>query len=198
MTHTAFVKPPFWRALLHVLIAASVAVGTFVLHQPTARADEDSCLETIQLLANWGRREAARGVTSKMLGELHRMMEEIDQCYAQRPGPTDGTDTAAGVEFQGMGADATRWRPLVAAYFDSADVDRALCLMSRESGGNPNAVNQSSGAAGLMQVMPFWATSYGYTVEDLLKPNVNLWVAGQIRKKQGWVAWSPYLRGACH
>ncbi len=36
------------------------------------------------------------------------------------------------------------------AYFAASDVDKALRVISCESGGDPNAVNRSSGAAGLV------------------------------------------------
>jgi len=89
------------------------------------------------------------------------------------------------------------WRPLIALYFNAEDVDRVACLMEKESAGDPEARNPSTGAAGLMQVMPFWAKSHGYGYHDLFKPGINLWIASQIKDQQGWKAWSPYLRGSC-
>ena len=82
--------------------------------------------------------------------------------------------------------------------FDDDDPHRVLCLMEKESGGNPDARNRSSGAAGLMQVMPGWADVFGYDVDDLFEPTVNLWIASRILEEQGWIAWTPYLRGLCH
>ncbi|HET7847210.1 MAG TPA: transglycosylase SLT domain-containing protein [Acidimicrobiia bacterium] len=93
--------------------------------------------------------------------------------------------------------EAEWWRPMVALYFEPGDVDRVICLMEKESGGDPEARNPSTGAAGLMQVMPFWAKTHGYSYEELFDPGINLWVASRIRDQQGWPAWSPYLRGAC-
>jgi soluble lytic murein transglycosylase-like protein len=101
------------------------------------------------------------------------------------------------IRYQEVGLDAEWWRPLVALYFEPEDVDRAVCLMAKESGGDPGARNINTGAAGLMQVMPFWAGSLGYSYEDLFDPGINLWIASQIRDQQGWSAWSPYLRGSC-
>jgi hypothetical protein len=96
-----------------------------------------------------------------------------------------------------IGVDAEWWRPMVALYFEPQDVERAMCLMVKESGGDPEARNSSSDAAGLMQVMPFWADRFGYSYNQLFDPGINLWVARQIRDEQGWRAWSPYLRGSC-
>lgn len=49
-----------------------------------------------------------------------------------------------------------QWRSLVQKYF-GANTDAALSVMRKESGGNPNAHNRSSGASGLFQQMPqYW------------------------------------------
>ena len=86
---------------------------------------------------------------------------------------------------------------LVSFYFAPEDVERVICLMGKESGGNPEARNPNSGAAGLMQVMPFWASRHGYEYDMLFNPAVNLWIASGIRDEQGWGAWTPYQRGEC-
>jgi len=100
-------------------------------------------------------------------------------------------------DYRKAGLYAEWWRPLVALYFEPADVDRAMCLMDLESSGDPDARNTSTGAAGLMQVMPFWAEATGYRYAELFDPGINIWVARQIRDQQGWRAWSPYVRGSC-
>lgn len=110
---------------------------------------------------------------------------------AQTPSP-DSSDGP----YRGMGAGVEQWRELAASYFGS-EVDRALCLMAHESGGNPSAQNPSSGASGLMQVMPFWADEYGVSRGALFDPATNLRIAKGIRDSQGWTAWSPYNRGEC-
>lgn len=92
-----------------------------------------------------------------------------------------------------MGSNVEQWRSLVAAHFGS-QTDRALCIMRHESGGNPNATNPTSGAAGLFQVMPFWWNHYG---GDRYDPATNTRVAAAILAQQGWTAWSPYNRGLC-
>lgn len=72
----------------------------------------------------------------------------IARAAAPRPPPTK--PNTGGVE---------QWRPLLAAYGDW-DVDLMLAIMRCESGGNPDARNASSGAAGLLQIYPARAGSF--------------------------------------
>jgi len=53
---------------------------------------------------------------------------------------------------RGVGAGVEQWRNLVAAYFPADQIDRALCIIGRESNGDPNAYNSSSGASGRANV----------------------------------------------
>ena len=98
------------------------------------------------------------------------------------PAPTEDT---------GMGnqtTDVEQWRGLVSSYF--TNVELALCIVKWESGGNPNARNTSSGAAGLFQVMPFWAGDFGISYSSLFDPYVNVEIASKIHAIQGWGAWN--------
>ncbi len=90
----------------------------------------------------------------------------------------------------GSPAGVERWRELVAAYFPADQVDRALQVMACESGGDPSAVNPSSGASGLMQVMPFWADALALPHDALFDPATNLDVAAWIWGQGGWSHWS--------
>jgi soluble lytic murein transglycosylase-like protein len=87
---------------------------------------------------------------------------------------------------RGMGGNVEQWRGLVEAYF-GGEANHALAIVACESGGNTYAVNPSSGAAGLFQVMPFWWDHYG---GDRFDPETNTRVAKAIRDAQGWGAWS--------
>lgn len=100
--------------------------------------------------------------------------------------------------YRGMGSNVEQWRPLVSQYFNPGDVDTVMCLIGKESGGNTNARNRSSGASGLMQVLPGWASDFGYHPNDLFNPSVNLSISRYLRDNGGWNHWSPYKRGACH
>ncbi len=104
--------------------------------------------------------------------------------------------------YTGMGnGDVDQWLPLVAAFFGDLGpdaVNRVLCLMQYESGGNPNAKNPNSSARGLMQILAsLWAPHFGVSYEDLYDPSINLLLARKIYDQQGWWAWSPYVRGLC-
>jgi len=87
-----------------------------------------------------------------------------------------------------------QWKTLLEQYFPAASVETMLCLIDHESRGNPNAVNPTSGAAGLLQIMPFWWEHYGGNPFD---PEANIKVASYIYQQQGFQAWSPYNRGHC-
>lgn len=122
-------------------------------------------------------------------------VEEIEETVEETVDNPEPVELAADTQSYSEGVE--QWRPLVAGHFNPADVDRVLCLMGFESGGDPNARNGSSGASGLLQVMPFWADEYGVSKADLFTPEINLFIARKIRDVQGWGAWSPYKRGEC-
>lgn len=106
---------------------------------------------------------------------------------APEPEVTEPPAVESGVE---------QWRDLVSGYGWNADI--ALCLMDFESGGNPDAYNDSSGASGLMQVLASWADNFGYSPADLFDPVVNLDISYALYVDGGWSHWSPWNRGECH
>ncbi len=169
------------------LLVFALGAVSLTFAPPARAAEVPGCAAVIEQTTQWLAREGISGVTPGVLARLRELgpglidCEEVDQ-------PEWGT---------GMGDDPERWRSLAAFYFAPEDVDRMICLMGHESGGNPAARNPTSNAAGLMQVMPFWAERYGYEYDLLFNPAINLWIAGQIRDLQGWGAWTPYQRGEC-
>lgn len=160
-----------------------IAVFTAVFSAPTADAASLGCDEAWENLAIIVRQGDRRGLTVQRIEEINEYLPIVEACAGGSVGEWD-----SGVD---------RWGPLVASYFHPEDVDRALCLMELESAGDPGAKNPSSGASGLMQVMPFWAGHFGYSASDLFDPWINIEVAAMIRDQQGWAAWSPYGRGLC-
>lgn len=137
-------------------------------------------------------------VTFALAVELAEMTERhpwyFDPAWEPPQTPGSSEPSPAPEVSAGNGSGVEQWRGLVAAHFRAADVDRALCLMGHESGGNPSARNPS-GAGGLFQVMPFWFEKYGGAWDD---PENNTRVARLVLDEQGWGAWSPYNRGLCH
>ncbi len=101
---------------------------------------------------------------------------------------------------RGLGG-VEQWRALVSAYFQPDQIDTALCVIRGESGGNPQAKNQSSSAAGLWQ---FLRGTWDWVAEETGGPTYDsgapydpkiateyaywLWV------RQGWEPWNAAKR----
>ena len=50
----------------------------------------------------------------------------------------------------------------------------------------------------LHQELKGWADHYGFTYQELYSPDVNLWIARQLRdSSNGWYHWNPYANGKC-
>ncbi len=102
---------------------------------------------------------------------------------------------------RGMGTNVEQWRGLVAQYFPADQVDRALCIMSYESGGNELAKNPRSSASGLFQHLArYWperSAKAGWAGADIFDPTANVAVAAWLWGQGGWWHWSPYKRGEC-
>lgn len=92
-------------------------------------------------------------VRQSLLAEI--LLEETD--------PLDFFDP----NFSGMGnrtSDVELWRPFVEEHFEPGDVNRALRIISCESGGNPYAKNRTSTASGLFQhLRAWWSGDWGVT-----------------------------------
>lgn len=86
------------------------------------------------------------------------------------------------------------WRSLVSSYFAASDVDKALRVISCESGGDPNAVNSASGAAGLFQHIPrYWAeraSAIGLPGVSIFDPVANVAAAAFLVYTEGWSPWN--------
>jgi soluble lytic murein transglycosylase-like protein len=85
-----------------------------------------------------------------------------------------------------------QWRPALDAY--AWPVDTALRVIACESLGDPDAVNPSSGASGLFQVMPYlhqWRVwrLFGEW-RSLRDPWVNIAIAFELWEIGGWAPWT--------
>lgn len=82
-----------------------------------------------------------------------------------------------------------RWRPLVAKYFKPEDVDKALYVISGESGGNPGAVGDGGDSGGLFQLNA-GGLGAGMTNDQKFDPETNIRVAAQaVYGGSGWRPW---------
>ena len=94
---------------------------------------------------------------------------------------------------KGHEADTLRWRPLAERYFGSA-WPKALCIISFESGGNPNAKSRSGTYRGLFQQSNrYWAgraESAGWGGANIYDPEANIAVSAWLVNNGGWGHWT--------
>ena len=87
-----------------------------------------------------------------------------------------------------------RWKPLVKRYFGPSDVNRALCTISYESGGNPKAKSRSGTYRGLLQHnMRYWdsrARKAGWPGASVYNPEANIAVSAWLVNQGGWSHWT--------
>ena len=99
-----------------------------------------------------------------------------------------------------------RWAPTVCALFDPVDASTALCVISYESGGDPDLVNTDDparGSFGLMQINSDWwigsayhermVALFGRSDETYLDPAVNIGAAALLvndPELPGWHSWT--------
>jgi soluble lytic murein transglycosylase-like protein len=92
-----------------------------------------------------------------------------------------------------------QWRDLAEEYFPANRVDEALQIMGCESGGDPDAYNPYSGAAGLFQFLPStWASTApkaGFPNASAFDPEANIasaaWL-GNLYVDLGLYFWQPW------
>lgn len=82
------------------------------------------------------------------------------------------------------------WEGLISSHF--SDVGTACRVMMCESGGNPHAQNPS-GASGLFQVMPEWASRYQQVTgvpyyDGRFNPNASTAFAAYLVREAGWAS----------
>jgi soluble lytic murein transglycosylase-like protein len=112
--------------------------------------------------------------------------------------PADLAEQIEAIAIDTIADPVERWRPLVSEHFPQEEVDTAMCIIRHESGGDPAAENPRSTATGLFQILEsLWGPHYGVSPTELHEPETNVTLARDIWENQGWVAWSPYNRGAC-
>lgn len=141
--------------------------------------------------------QQVNNLDSAMLVEWHQMVALHPWYYipqVRQPTPFRPTGTT----FTGIGSGVERWRPLVAVYFAPELVEHALCIMDHESGGNPNADNPRSTAAGLFQFLrdtwnrvPVSITGGSYDSGRVYDPEANIAAAAWLQQRgSGWGQWT--------
>lgn len=129
----------------------------------------------------------------------------------EEPVPVAATSTPAVAETHKAPAakntgTCEKYSSLISSY--DWPVDVALQICKDESRGNPLNVNLSStethyanaahtkilcvGSYGLFQVACFWPKQFGYTLASSTEAAVNIQMAYNIWKKQGFSPWSTY------
>jgi len=119
-----------------------------------------------------------------------------EPCPEGRPVLSDVVDPGA----------VMRWAPTVCAVFDPIDASTALCVISYESGGDPDSMNPDDpgrGSFGLMQINSDWWIGseyhermvkwFGRDDETYLDPAVNIGAAALLVNDPdltGWHAWT--------
>lgn len=181
------------------LKGALLAVVTLVATALPAQAHSSEELD--QYRDAWiDRASEDDGPTWKMVLEFRDMMERHPWYSAWSPPVvTRATELAqTGSSHSGMGTNVEQWRSLVSAYFPAAQVDKAMAVMACESGGNPNADNPSSSAAGLFQflkstwdnMVPLSVTGGSYASGQVYNPEANVRAAAWLWAAEGWSQWS--------
>ena len=117
-------------------------------------------------IADWEWRVWDTGELSWTLMMQHGDMELRHPCYFRDQCPPPKRTTPARTYSGGV----EQWRSLVATYFRPGDVDRALRIMACESGGNPDAKNSRSSAAGLWQ---FLKSTWNRAAQSTGSPTYN-------------------------
>lgn len=202
--------------VLFFVVVASLAIGV-AIGKAEGRAiarDADARIERAETRAGAAQDQAAywRHQAFDASETIETLEAEVDSATAAAEAAQVAASTPA-IEKQiapakpkstarvaALGSGVERWRELVARYFKASNVDDALSVMRQESGGDPNAVNSSSGASGLFQQMPqYWtrrlAKAEAYFGVDLsssiLDPEANIAVSAWGSKRgDDWSHWS--------
>lgn len=179
-------------------LALAVLLAAVILMAVTYRAEAHTSAELDAWKVGWVER-ADISLSDALFYEWDDMRDR-HPWYWNPPAETTTTPRAI-ANSRGVGAGVEQWRDLVAAYFPPNQVDRALCIISRESNGDPNAYNSSSGASGLFQHLPkYWdsrSAKAGWSGASIMDTNANTAVAAWLWTVDGWWHWNPYIAGHC-
>lgn len=129
----------------------------------------------------------------EVVQEVYVVMEE-ERVLAAPPEPTPVTtqpppESVIEAPVSGVGA----FEGLIQTYFEPEWWPWARRVMACESGGNPNAVNPTSGAAGLFQHLPsYWpgrAAAAGFPGASPFNPEANIAASAYLLRTGGPGHW---------
>ncbi len=175
-------------------------VLTFVLPMFLGWSGAHSPEELDEWMVEWVVR-ADGSLSPGLLDEAATMMDRHSY-YFNPPDHSVSSQQRASIGWSGT---VEGWRGFVSLYFPAGEVDRALCILAAESGGNPDAKNPRSSAAGLFQFLrstwdsvPLSVSGGSYDSGAVYDPESNIRSAAWLQAAWGWSQWSPYNRGLCH
>ncbi len=173
-----------WSIRYFSLVMILIAVLVMGLALRASAHPEEYCITTLEELTT----QADDSLSKVITDALRELTVQCSNVFGEQ---LDRTHY--------YGPETERWRPLVSFWWPADLVDRAMCLIRYESTGKATAVNTSSGAAGLFQIMPFWwdETLPSEYRGDRLDPVTNARAAYYIYERQGWRAWSVVNSGKC-
>ena len=103
-------------------------------------------------------------------------------------------DDATALTLEAAGHTTSSWESLIVIHFRPADHEWARRVMECESGGDPDATNPTSGAAGLFQFLPStwtWASDHaGWEGSSPHDAQANVAVAADLYYWLGPTQWS--------
>jgi|SRR5665647_179641 len=141
-------------------------------------------------LAGAGTAGAATGTGPCSAKQAHRAAHAAHRAYvraASRYREAKRVLSATRTYGRSYGASTARWVRLARKCgWPWGQIPTLMCVVNRESRGNPRAVNPASGAAGLLQEMPFhWSGKF-----NPLNPRLNLSYGRKLWRGAGWAPWS--------
>lgn len=171
-------------------VAVAVAVAVAAVPPPAAHAHTRAELD--EWMGQWAS-EAYAGLTLGLVAEFQDMV-------ARHPWYFVSAHTGH-PRRSGMGTNVEQWRHLVEAHFPAEQVAMALCVIRGESGGNPEAKNSSSTAAGLWQFLrATWDWVAGvlglpsYAEGGPYQPELATRAAAWLWANYGWSQWNAAAR----
>lgn len=147
----------------------------------TAPVSAHTATERAEWHQEWAERVQASGW---LTGEFLLERADFNTRHPVTRAPRSARVLKGGVE---------QWRGLVSKYFPTVEVDRALVVMSCESGGVYSAKNPVSSASGLFQILRLWwgGNIDPFDPEANIKMAASIWRQGNRRAGSGsnWGHW---------